>query len=129
MDVAIKDLTVLAFAVAAISVTVTKAHITERMREWVKPRSRWLYSLVTCPYCFAHHVAFWLLVIRPVPLLGNRILDLVVETFALVAVSTLIVGGCLRALLWHEAEMDALRDGLDRALTALKAVGEQHEDA
>ena len=59
--------TVLALAVAALSLTITKAAVFKDLREWVNGRNEWLGKLVSCPYCTSHWVSFILVgIYRPV---------------------------------------------------------------
>ena len=44
-------------AVAAASLTLSKAHVFAWLREAVARRSAWLGQLVSCPYCTSHWIA------------------------------------------------------------------------
>lgn len=80
-----------AAACGAISMTVTMSSLFEAFREYLKRKSKLLGTLVTCPYCCSHWVAFGLVAYfqpRPVqtPIL---VADLLLSAFAVVALTPL----------------------------------------
>jgi len=50
-------------------VTVTRP-LWSRLLDWIVPN--WMVGAFTCPYCFSHHVAFWLVAICYLPTLFLR---------------------------------------------------------
>ena len=104
-----RDIAVLALAIGAVSLTITKANIFEWLRAWLDRRARnprgwfrrpfgWLNELFDCPYCMAHWIVLVVMVVYK-PLLiatGREWPDLVVTYFALVAVSSLAGGAIFR---------------------------------
>jgi len=58
----LEKLLFLALATYAASITVSKSLIFERFREWIATKNDFLYNLVSCPYCFSHWVAMFLVV-------------------------------------------------------------------
>lgn len=106
---AYRELAVLALAIGALSLTITKGNIFEWLRAWIYRRSRnprewvrrpfgWLSELFDCPYCMAHWITLAaMLVYKPLLIsTGREWPDLVVTYFALVAVSSLAAGVILR---------------------------------
>lgn len=63
-------------------------------------RARWLYELVSCPYCFGHYVALAaVLIYRPRPLVTTWwFFDYAISCFLVVTVATLFAGLIHRAL-------------------------------
>lgn len=112
---------VLALAVAAISLTITKAAIFKNLREWVDERSEWFGKLVSCPYCTSHWVSFILVVIyRPV-IVPSAVwpVNLAVSAFVIVGLAapmSLAIYCSFTKL--HEPEneeVQALRTALEKA--------------
>lgn len=87
------QVTVLAVAVAAVAVTVSKARVFASTREWIAKRNAWLGELVSCSYCTSHWVALALVAIyRPVLVEQWIVVDLLVSLFAMVAIAAIISG-------------------------------------
>lgn len=80
----------LSLPVAVVSITITKASVFERLRQWVQNRNQWFGKLITCPYCTSHWVSFALVAFyRPrVVQSGWWPIDLAASAFALVAIAT-----------------------------------------
>ena len=106
---AYRELGALAFAIGAVSLTITKADLFAWFRDWLdrrarKPRSLlrhpfgWLSTLFDCPYCMAHWITFVVMFVYK-PLListGREWPDLIVTYFALVALGSLVSGAVFR---------------------------------
>jgi hypothetical protein len=106
---AYRELGVLALAIGAVSLTITKANVFEWLRAWIDRRARkprgflrrpfgWLNELFDCPYCMAHWIALAAMFVYK-PLListGREWPDLIVSYFALVALSSLCAGAVFR---------------------------------
>jgi len=104
-----RDIAVLALAIGAVSLTLTKANIFAWLRGWIERRAHsrtaivrgpfsWLAELFDCPYCMSHWITLAAMyVLEPVLIsTGHHWLDLVVSYFALVALSSLVAGTILR---------------------------------
>lgn len=91
---------VLVLAIAAISLTVTKANVSRPLRDRMALRSKWLGELVSCPFCFSHWLAFAAVAAYRQPLVssGFLVLDLFVTAMAMVAASALVVGAIMFAM-------------------------------
>ncbi|MHC4702590.1 MAG: DUF1360 domain-containing protein [Planctomycetota bacterium] len=86
-----ENLLILGLAVAATSMTITKAHICESVRERVSRLGPWFKSLIHCPWCVSHWLAlvavpFWL------PELSNPAKWLI-YTMSVVAISGVVSAG------------------------------------
>lgn len=83
----------LAFAVSAISITVTKPHITATMRAWIRSKSEWFGKLFSCHYCFSHWVSLGVVSLSGFRIgIGFPLLDFMLTLFTLVGISALITG-------------------------------------
>lgn len=85
---------ILAIAVAAVSMTIGRAKVSEGFRSWADNKSAWLGKLVNCPYCISHWIALvavaWY---RPrVITSGFIVFDWVVSLFVIVALASLVSG-------------------------------------
>ena len=78
-----------AAACAAISMTVTMSSLFESFREYLKRKSKLIGTLVTCPYCCSHWVAFGLVAyFQPRPVQTSILVaDLFLSAFAVVALT------------------------------------------
>lgn len=86
---------VLAFATAAISITISKSKVFSWPRKWLYRRSQIVGELVNCHYCTSHWISLVLVTIyRPVIIVMWYPADLFVSLFFIVAVSA-IVGGVM----------------------------------
>ena len=92
------EIFVLALAVGAISLTLTKAGIFAGFRDLISSLSGWLGSLFECPYCMAHWIALGTMFLYKPMLIasGRSWVDLTVSYFALVALSSLVAGAIYR---------------------------------
>jgi hypothetical protein len=83
------------FAVAACSLTLTRSRMFMSLRVWLK-HSRyvptWFYLLWRCPYCMSHWLSLALIAwVSPFSSLDSYLLWLV-QSFALVGGSALLIG-------------------------------------
>lgn len=115
-----------AFAVSAFSLTVARTPLFEPVRAFMAARGKTIGYLFHCPYCLSH----WLAAFFVFPSVdwgsGLRfaLFSYVVNTMAVVGLSTLLTGAAYRLLHWDQEEMDDLRDRLDEAkqlITSLRA--------
>jgi hypothetical protein len=94
-----------AFAVAAISITISRSSFTNWLRDLLDKKIPIIGRLLSCPYCVSHWVAFgfsfWMFY-PEWPLL-------LLSTFALVGASAVIIGVVMRLFLSHEDEIEHLR--------------------
>lgn len=104
------NLVIVAFAVAGMSCTTSKAKVMKPVRDWIMKRSKTLGYLIQCPYCMSHWFAAgltsWM-----VPLAGfDSLVGWLVEVFAIVALAAIITGLIDRAFFWTETEVEFLRE-------------------
>ena len=87
-------LALLALAVAAISMTITKSRAFKGFRGWIKDKVKILSGLFDCPYCMSHWGALAVVwIYKPwVVSSGFFVIDLIVHTFATVAIAAPICG-------------------------------------
>ena len=91
---ALLELILLALAGSAISMALTKATISKKLRDKIKSKSEFFGELFSCPYCMSHWVNAILLVLsQPIilsffPDLLIPGIDYVVIWFALVSLSS-----------------------------------------
>lgn len=105
----ISEWIVLTFAVATVSITLTKTHLFQPFRAWlVKKRSNsesvilwavyhWFSRLLECPYCVAHWVSLTGVLVFNTRLVETSFipLDYFVSALAVTSSSTLVI-----LLLW-----------------------------
>ncbi len=96
----------LSAAIAAISLTVTRAVVFRWWREWVDSKNKFIGELFTCPYCFSHWLSIAAVIIYQPRLVTSNILilDLIVSIFVMVTVSSLFCGLVVRAFMFDEEE-------------------------
>ena len=119
---------ILSLAVSAVSVTITKGAIFEKIRCAIEKRSCFFGELVRCPYCTSHWLSFAVVLVYQ-PLLvssGNLIADLIITAFAIVALAAmatrLIVPQATRKVTEDQSlieENEALRQTLEQAKNKL----------
>jgi hypothetical protein len=106
------QLVLIALTTASVAMTITKAHLTEPLREWIGSKNETAGYLFQCPYCTSHWIAVGLL-------LGIGVSPLTLTFWlyagAVVSVSTLIVGLMLKGLFMQESELQKLRSALKEA--------------
>jgi hypothetical protein len=112
------DLVLVALAISAVSLTVTRSHLTEPWREHLLDhRPNDLFTrMITCPYCFAHWLAVFGAVWWGVRYLdwhtlglGRAAVSVLIVGFALVSLSTIVMGLMIRLMLATEWEMEKLK--------------------
>jgi len=91
---------VLAFAIAAVSLTITKTKVSKPFRLWVKSRNAWAGELFSCPYCLSHWITWVAVAVYRPRLLhsGVAILDYFVSAMAIVAAVAMLVGAIALAM-------------------------------
>jgi hypothetical protein len=84
----------LALAVATISLTISKGVIFRSTRDWIAKHSEWFGSLVRCPYCLAHWLAFGGVAIYRLRLVHSNValVDYFVSAMVVIALATMIIG-------------------------------------
>lgn len=84
----------LAVCCGTIAYTLSKGSIFASMRMWIIMRNMWLGSLIQCPYCTSHWVAFTaMLVFHPRMINGDFVVtDYLATAFALVGLSAMVAG-------------------------------------
>lgn len=109
------DLILLSFAVAVVSVTLTRSHLTKTWRLKYLHTPYMLGELINCPYCMAHWVALgfslWL---------GGRWHIVLVNALVMCGLASLVIGFMLRLWLWTETEIEEMRGLLREAQTELE---------
>ncbi len=85
---------ILAMAVAAAAMTITKTAIFRPMRSWVSQRSSWFGKLLSCPYCTSHWLVFFSVAwYQPLLVTSRlRVMDWFITCLAVVAVSSIFCG-------------------------------------
>jgi hypothetical protein len=98
---AIIDIVFLSLAVAAISMTLTKAELFMAARKWIQRWSQFLWwpgwvvrKLATCPYCMAHWWAILAIVHYKPVIIESKVVfvDLSVSAGAVIALSAFWCG-------------------------------------
>lgn len=100
----------LGLATSAISVALTRAEISNGLRDWLKKENEFLYKLVNCPFCTSFWVAALLVLIYQ-PETGHAplFIELVVSILAIVGVAvfpTVVVINGISSLKGKEEEKD-----------------------
>ena len=91
-------LLILSLATSVIAVTLSKTKVFKPMRHWIWQRNTWSYNLISCTYCLTHWVAFTLVSIYPLNLMGKyQVIDYFVSSFAVVAIAA-VIGGIIKYL-------------------------------
>ena len=97
-------------AVSAISLTLTRAKITDRLRGENIPQT--IRNLYRCPYCMCHWTAS--------PLGFKHGVFNPLYWFALVGAAAIVMGVIQRLWLWQEARIHTLENDLDEATEQLR---------
>jgi hypothetical protein len=98
----IVNLVLIALAVSAISITLTRGKIFRKQRLAIRKHSEWLYNLLSCPYCTSHWIS--LLALLPLPLAHlldvyhNVAFDFALTLFVVIAMAAVISGTILRLI-------------------------------
>lgn len=123
-----------ALAIAAFSITLTRAKVMAPLRERSRGKLR---DLLHCPYCISHWAALAITALTYEPLTyaaplipqmlgtGLRFGDYVIYGFALVGLSALIIGAIFRLLLWQENRIEDLERDLNKAKAVLATLAEE----
>lgn len=89
----------LGIGIGAAAFTIARTKISAPFRAWVTKRSTWFGSLVSCPYCLSHWLAFAAIAIyRPRPVAKFLVIDWGVAWFLTVAVAALMAGVVSRSI-------------------------------
>ena len=93
MCMLVVKIVILALAVSAASMTITKASICKSFREWIGDISDFLGELFSCPYCTSH----WLAIIGASifqPLVTDTwiVFDILLVAFAVVTLASYFSG-------------------------------------
>lgn len=118
----------IALAVAAVSLTLTKSHIAAPFQDWLRARSLMLWKLSTCAYCVSHWVAVVAVAFAAPTVFDDAITNFVVLTFAVISLSSMIVGVVMRALFMHEREVSLLRDEVHDLNTHINILKGAHDE-
>lgn len=122
---------ILALAVAALSLTITKAAIFEGLRQWVKGRSSLFGKLVSCPYCTSHWLSFILVGIYHPVIVESPVwlVNLAISAFVIVGLAapiSWIIYSSFTRLYEHENEdVEQLRSTLEKAMQKLVEQAQQ----
>lgn len=123
MVVAAVDTLFVIAAVGGLSVTVTKAHVMDPIRAFFKLHMPLIGYVLECPYCFSHWVAAGVALYMPLlPMTGVWAINYLLTVFYIVAGAAIVTGTIMRALLWHEAELDEARAQIDTLKETLREV-------
>ena len=98
-------------AVSAVSLTLTRAKITDFFRESENMPQLWK-NLFRCPYCMSHWMALCVAV--------NYKKGIPIYWFALVGAAAIVMGVIQRLWLWQETRIHTLEQELDTATALLK---------
>ena len=90
---------VLAAACSAVSITITKAVVFKRPRDWIESKSEFIGELFHCPYCFSHWLALGAVAFYQPRLVvsGFVLADLAVTMFLMVTLASMFSGKILKA--------------------------------
>lgn len=85
-----------AFAVAVLTLTITKSHLSRPARDWMERElGEWPNIFVNCPFCVSHWVSFFVIFLHPSQFRVTTSwlpLDFIISWFALVGVANVIIG-------------------------------------
>jgi hypothetical protein len=115
----------LGLVVGVIVVTITRGSLFSWLRDWMWKRGEFVGNLFSCPYCLAHWVSLWIV------LLGNPGLifhpyKLILSVFAVIGISMVcgwIVYRCYKGIVDApdlSGENEALREALGKARAMLE---------
>lgn len=117
------DLVFLAFAVAVVSVTLTRSHLTKALRMKYLYAPYMLGELINCPYCMAHWVSLGFSI-----WLGGGFQTVLVNALVMCGVAAIVIGLMLKLWLWTETEIEELREVLREAQTVLESTNDRTQD-
>lgn len=107
-------------AIAAVSLTLSRTHITHHARDWTLERWPLLGQLFACPYCLSHWFALVLAPAVDMTLASNTVVNYLVTVFALIGVAAVWAGGIMQLMLHQESEMEHMRRLLVQAKERLR---------
>lgn len=123
------QLLMLSLAVAAIATTISLSTLFGPVRRWTVKRSRYFGTLISCPYCSSHWIAFvavaWY---HPRVFDGWWLANYVVVVFAVIAVAN-VVTGVLRALNYFGADPIQKRQSRVALSAMAEKLGISYEEA
>src|SRR5690606_16153472 len=102
-----------ALAVSAASITLTRARISQPLRDWLEPRNFLLYKLASCPYCMSHWLAAPLATYTIFGVTSNVVVDWMIAWFTLVGLSALLEGLMMNLLHMQENRIIELEAALE----------------
>jgi hypothetical protein len=103
---------VIAAAAAAISMSFTQGTMFEPLRKWIASQNTLLGELASCFFCLSHWVAIaGVLIYQPRPVRIVLAVDLIVSTFVVVALAT-VISGLMFAAFFTAGQFHALRKRL-----------------
>jgi|SRR5690606_30327528 len=102
-----------ALAIAALSITLTRARIFKPVRDSLAERNYLLFKLVSCPYCTSHWLAALLAPCTIFGLTEFWLVDYLLTVFILVGLSALLEGGMMNLLHMQEHYIQELEEELD----------------
>ncbi|WP_373323054.1 DUF1360 domain-containing protein [Desulforamulus aquiferis] len=87
----------ISMCISTISLTITKNKLFSPLRSLVRKRFNWLGTLLSCPYCISHWLAFFLVILfyhyTPVIMVTDLVfLDIIITIFATISLATIITG-------------------------------------
>ena len=110
-----------ALAVSAVAITLSHAKVSSGLRKWLNVKAPLFGSLLSCPYCVSHWLAFIIMFLNPLPIVaGGGFLNWLVGSFALVGAAAILSGIAMNVLHIHEDTIEALREALTEARAELE---------
>lgn len=103
----------LAIAIAAASITLTRARIFKPARDWVQPRNFLFFKLISCPYCLSHWFSGYLATYVVFGVTDLWFVDWLITTFALVGMSALLEGLMMNWLHMQENYIQELENEIN----------------
>jgi len=121
------DLFTYAFAVASISLTVTRSKIFERPRVRIQEKFKWVGELISCPYCFSHWVSLILVIMYRPSFLPHvwMPLDITITAFIIVGMGAIIIGVVSR-ILFRDPTQEEIITKMRSAIKILKSKTKTH---
>ncbi|MEI7741632.1 MAG: DUF1360 domain-containing protein [bacterium] len=90
----------IALSISSITLTLTRAGIFKRPREWIEDRSSLLGELAKCPFCMSFWVSFGAVCFfgTPLMLVENSFGNAMISVFAFMGGASLGTGAIFRSL-------------------------------
>ena len=122
----LQDLCLLAIASGTVSLVLTRSHLTKGLRHWLMDvRFLMIGELVNCPFC----MAFW----TSLPLsfeFDSTLIDGLhfypLRWLIITGLACLFMGVLLKLWLFHEAELEDMRELLREARDEITRLGTHH---